>query len=320
MARNVRPLLLALLCVLAVSLAAATLVNPQSAGAGGSGGGVGVLDPGGSDDATDGEAGGADPSSDLAGGEPFSMNGVCVPFLLSPTFFLGAAAFVAGLVWVLKRRRTLPYALAVTFPLLMLAVVPWLLVTNCGGTEDTPGGDLLPLLPEGGADVPSSGTGTEPGATEPLLSPPVLLAALVVVALVLAALVYRASSGETVDADEPAPARAPPEDEEALAAVGAAAGAAADRIDDAADVDNEVYRAWREMTTHVDVPNPDASTPAEFAAAASDAGMAADHVETLTDLFRDVRYGGAAATPDRERRAVDALRAIENRYASRGDA
>jgi hypothetical protein len=42
------------------------------------------------------------------------------------------------------------------------------------------------------------------------------------------------------------------------------------------------------------------------------------HVDALTDLFREVRYGGAEATADREQRAVDALRAIEDRYADGG--
>jgi hypothetical protein len=78
-----------------------------------------------------------------------------------------------------------------------------------------------------------------------------------------------------------------------------------------------VYRAWREMTTHVGVPNPDASTPAEFAEAARRSGMAHEDVATLTALFRDVRYGGEAATEDRERQALAALRAIEARYAAR---
>jgi len=79
-------------------------------------------------------------------------------------------------------------------------------------------------------------------------------------------------------------------------------------------VENEVYRAWREMTGHLDVENPESSTPAEFAAAAESVGMDDAHVAELTDLFREVRYGGAAATDDREQRAIDALRAIESTY------
>jgi hypothetical protein len=316
--RNVRALIIALLCVLAVSLAAATLVNPQSPGGGGSGGGIGLLDPGGSENESASDASGEDANSSVAGQEPFSLNGICITFLTTPTFLFGAVLVFAGVFWGLKRRRSLPYAFAVTFPMVMLLVVPYLLVTNCGGSPPETGGDLIPPLPDGGADVPSSGTGTNPSATDTLLSPPVLLLVLIVVAVVLAFFVYRASGGEDVEPEEPAPEAEVVEEDASLAAVGAAAGAAADRIEEAADVDNEVYRAWQEMTTHIDVRNPDASTPAEFAAAASDAGMDNRHVDTLTALFRDVRYGGEAPTEDREQRAVEALRAIEDRYADGG--
>jgi len=100
-----------------------------------------------------------------------------------------------------------------------------------------------------------------------------------------------------------------------LSGVGDAAGAAADRIETQADVSNEVYRAWVEMTDHLEVANPDATTAEEFAAVAVDAGMASDDVERLTDLFRDVRYGGA--DPDtRAEEAVATLRRIERTYGS----
>lgn len=96
--------------------------------------------------------------------------------------------------------------------------------------------------------------------------------------------------------------------------IGRAAGVAADRIVGNAAVDNEVYRAWVTMTDLLDVPNPDTSTPADFAAAAVDAGMDREDVEELTALFRAVRYGPGEATPNREQRAVDALRRIESTY------
>ena len=98
-----------------------------------------------------------------------------------------------------------------------------------------------------------------------------------------------------------------------LAAVGEAAGAAAERIETDADVTNEVYRAWVEMTRHLEVAHPDATTADEFAEAAVAAGMASDDVETLTRLFQDVRYGGV----DPETRADEAvatLRRIEDTY------
>ncbi|WP_390215270.1 DUF4129 domain-containing protein [Halobaculum halobium] len=80
-------------------------------------------------------------------------------------------------------------------------------------------------------------------------------------------------------------------------------------------MENEVYRAWREMTGALAVDNPRSTTPAEFAVAAVDAGMDRDDVDTLTDLFEAVRYGAEPVTPEREREAVDALRRIEETYA-----
>lgn len=103
------------------------------------------------------------------------------------------------------------------------------------------------------------------------------------------------------------------------AAVSRAAGEAADRIEsapDAAAYENEVYRAWREMTRLLDVPRPAASTPGEFCRAALEAGLDPEASRTLTRAFEDVRYGTADPTTDRERRVVEALRRIE---ATHGD-
>lgn len=96
-------------------------------------------------------------------------------------------------------------------------------------------------------------------------------------------------------------------------AVGRAAGRAADRIDETT-LSNGVFRAWREMTAALDVDDPESTTPAEFADAAVESGMARDDVETLTDLFRDVRYGGVQPTAERERQARETLRHIEETY------
>jgi hypothetical protein len=121
---------------------------------------------------------------------------------------------------------------------------------------------------------------------------------------------YAVLSGDETDA-------ADGEDDETLDAIGEVAGEAADRIETDADATNEVYRAWREMVRHLDVANPDATTPEQFASAAVEAGMRREHVEALTRLFEDVRYGGRDAT-DREAAALDALREIEAAYAGDG--
>lgn len=315
--RNVRALMIALLCVLAVSLAAATLVDPQSTS--GSGPDIGGdLQSGSADQSGDG---GSEPARDLPdGGPPIRIGAACVPLLLSPAVLLGGAAVLLGAGWLLKRRESLPYALAVMFPVTLFLVMPYLLLTNCGN-DASMGPQDSALLPEMSSNATGGDLGGNAGgqAAEQLVSPPVLVGLLVVVAVVFALLAYRASGDDDADGEPmPEAETGEPEDRTPLAAVGTAAGEAADRIEDAADVDNEVFRAWRDMTDHVDVPDPETSTPREFATAASEAGMDAAHVDALTDLFREVRYGGAAATADREERAVAALRAIEDRYADGG--
>lgn len=96
-----------------------------------------------------------------------------------------------------------------------------------------------------------------------------------------------------------------------LAGVADAAGSAADRLDGAAELDNEVYRAWREMTEHLEVDRPAASTPGEFEAAAVEAGLAPEDVSALTRVFEAVRYGDDDPTVH-EDEAIAALRRIED--------
>lgn len=99
-----------------------------------------------------------------------------------------------------------------------------------------------------------------------------------------------------------------------LEAVGEAAGRTADRVERYGTLDNEVYRAWSEMTTHLRVANRRSRTPGEFAAAAERAGMDGAAVRELTELFESVRYGDGAPTDADRRRAVELLRHIESAY------
>lgn len=107
----------------------------------------------------------------------------------------------------------------------------------------------------------------------------------------------------------------------AASAVGDAAGRAADRLlaDTDAAITNEVYRAWQEMTHPLDIDNPAASTPREFAAAAVDAGLDPADVETLTDLFERVRYGDEPLSDTDREEVVAVLRRIEAAYADQED-
>lgn len=107
-------------------------------------------------------------------------------------------------------------------------------------------------------------------------------------------------------------------DESSLADVADAAGRAADRLQrqSQASRENEVYRAWREMTGALGVPNRRAKTPTEFETAAIRAGMDEADVRELTALFERVRYGGEQPTQADEQRAVALLRRIESAYGS----
>ncbi len=142
---------------------------------------------------------------------------------------------------------------------------------------------------------------------------------LVVLAMIfVGGLLLSARSSST---DEKLPTESTDAQPDEQAAVAAAAGRAANRIsaDSTEDVDNEVYRAWREMTQLLEVDRPETTTPGEFATAATEAGLEREHVDELTRLFEDVRYGHEATTAEREERAVTILRAIESAYGGGDD-
>ena len=311
--RNVRALAIALLCVLAVSLAAATLANPQHPAGSGGGSSGPAMDQNGraSDDGDGGDSGTEVEQQNNPGGNPvFSIR--CIPFLLSPAFGVLAGTFYLAVGAFLYRRDGLVPAIAVLFLLTLLAFPLWTFFTGCG-TQLSPS-QSSGIVPELNNETsPSQEAGGSSG-TDSVFDPPMVLAVLGVVVVLLAAVAFRATGDDEPPEETRIDDQTADTDEEVLGALGDVAGDAADRIDDAVDVENEVYRAWREMTTYLDVENPESSTPAEFAAAAEAVGMDDAHVAELTDLFREVRYGGADANEDREQRAVDALRDIEATY------
>lgn len=208
--------------------------------------------------------------------------------LLALTLFLGT--FFVALAWILFE-----YADPRLLAELMGAVEPPAESneTGGGGAPGENGGDVRPMPVE----------------------------ALVVLLAVLTAIFSGAIvlSGREHSPDDLGDRSTVVEDE--TSALGAAAGRAADRIestDDTTSVDNEVYRAWLEMTGHLEVDRPETSTPGEFTTAAVDAGLSREDVEELTRLFEAVRYGGTETTPEMERRAVTILRRIESTYADDG--
>lgn len=160
-----------------------------------------------------------------------------------------------------------------------------------------------------GSFLGGGGGGAEVETSQP--SPPsvVLLLILGLAIVGVAVGLFRArgtgASDTEEDAEEPTPEPA---------AVGRAAGRAADRLEQETQVDNEIYRAWREMTALLDIDEPESTTPGEFASAAVDAGLGQDDVEELTRLFEDVRYGRTEPSSELEGRAITVFRRIENRY------
>lgn len=307
---------LALLAVVALGVAAATLDSAVSLDGGGFGGPQG--------DAPSAGDGSGDPDlSPSPGGETsLATQPLCYESLREPPAVLLLSGLVLAVAAVAYRETRSPLAAlsvaaAVGVPIWLL----WAALTACGSpsteTEFSFGvaGPDDGVLPEGAAG--GGGAGGSEGAAS---TPELLFALLVVAALVASVGVLLLAGGD----DEATPGAGtaaeddPEEPEPDLAAVGRTAGEAADRIE-SSDADNEVYRAWRDMTAVLDVDRPASSTPAEFAAAAVDAGVDEEPVATLTDAFERVRYGGEDATDDRERRAVEALRRIEERHGADDD-
>jgi len=286
--RFVESVLLAAVAIAAIAAAAATLPSATETGAGGGGGGPPASGSGG--------GGGLIPTP-----EPRSAPIFHLPDLGAFATAVFVLVLVAALLYAFLYRRELFDSLArLALLFAVLLVVFWL-----ASLVDIPPADV----PSGGgwlAGEPAGGS----GGTTPVAQPLVLLLVVGVVAAGVVAILVR-----TGTIRPPGVAPAPPEPTEEAMAVGEAAGRAADRIEEADDVDNEIYRAWREMTDLLDVPNPGSSTPGEFAVAAVEAGMVRADVDELTMLFEDVRYGGDEPTEASEGRALSILRRIEATYA-----
>ncbi|MFB6154504.1 MAG: DUF4129 domain-containing protein [Haloferacaceae archaeon] len=307
---------LAALAVLALALAAATLDSAVVTEGGGRVG-LGPNDSPNVGGSNERNASGLD--AEPLGGRLY-FDTVCYPVLKEP-WVVGLLLLGFALVAAAGYRSTnswLPAA-ALVVALGIPTVMLYSILTACGTADSTEMG-LAPLGGNGTSFLPQGGGGSGGlGGGSAVSTPTSIFGVLLVVALIGAVVLLFVSTGD--DESPPEDVGTPePNDVARQEAIGAVAGQAADRIEETDDLDNEVYRAWVEMTRHLDVPNPEASTPSEFATAAVDAGMAREDVDDLTAVFEEVRYGGAAPTAERERRAVEALRRIESEYATDGDA
>ncbi|MFC4988659.1 DUF4129 domain-containing protein [Saliphagus infecundisoli] len=286
--------------VVAIAFAAATIDDP--------------VEPGG-DGGTGGEGTGSGTPVPEATEGPVSA--VDVPPFLEYLLLLAVVLVAVALAWYLinhRREAVKIIAMLVAVVLVLIALIYGLSMLDLGGGGNQSPAQPLPQENESVGD-PGSGDGDATVDTSPISS--VLLAVGAVLAVFVGALAL--SRRDTGPPDSAGTVEAGDGEEEA-AAVAGAAGRAAERIEagDGEDVDNEVYRAWRDMTRLLEVDRPESSTPGEFADSAVEAGIAREDVSDLTRLFEDVRYGHRETTDVEERRAVETLRRIEAEYGADG--
>lgn len=307
-------ILIALLCCLAVVLAAATLPSMMESGGGGDGGTVGSGDRGAREPA-DRDGANSGPERDVQ----YDFPQPCVGILDSMWGLLGLVSGTVGIAALATRSYDHTVTFTLSIALLPLALLVFATLTGGCGTQviepPASASELSPLEAGNETGGPfGGGDGTVTGPTLPALL--VLTVLLVTVVAAFTALFYTDRDGDGRASTDPTAAT---DDAGQRAALGRAAGSAADRIESGDDFENEIYRAWREMTTPIDIDRPDSSTPGEFAAAARDAGLEPSHVEELRTMFEDVRYGDRPATADREDRAIEILRRIETAYGDDAD-
>lgn len=289
---------LGVVALVAVSLSAATLTTYEESSGG-----------------RPGPEGGERPASGLSyeigGGGGFG-------YLMIGFFFLFAAASLLAFLRypVDTIKSAAASALGGAIAVVMILAMLWAGDTSSskGASQEAQNQSEYTPSPTGGSGGlgPESGDKIGEGATAFLQEPSLLV--LLSLGVILVSVVAIAIMG--VEDDEPeSTGEYEPEPGGQLAEMGRIAGAAADRLDASAAVDNEVYRAWKEMTALLSLPEPTARTPGEFRRAAIEVGMAPPDVDELTELFEEVRYGGADADEGREARAQSALRRIEAAYA-----
>jgi hypothetical protein len=318
-----RTVLLAVLCLSVLALAAATLDTTQSGGSGFDASGSGS-------DGGDGGDGGPTPvepqtpretqtTEEQSEEKPFEL---CAPIVKEPPVII--AVVVAAILLFLVLLYRYNEFVALSGVLLVFGPVTLVMLVLADCELETPEEPEINVTGGNGTATPSGGGGGGGlGGSSSSFDPSLPVIGLIVVGVLVAlvAVAYYLTGDDTAGGDGSAEDEDPDEAEPDLdaadiAEVGRLAGEAADRIESTADLENEVYRAWQEMTRPLNVDHPRSSTPAEFAAAATAAGMNRGDVDRLTELFDEVRYGGREATAEREREAVSLLRSIEDQYAA----
>jgi hypothetical protein len=290
------PALVALLAIVALGIGASALDTRSTGGTAGSGGGSGGIGDG--------------TVSGLGQLAPTDTNaGPAIPKIVLQLFVV--ALYIGLLVGLYLWRDNLREfgTIVAGMAIFVLTAAVVLLYGDFGSSGKSNSSGARGFF-ERPLSIPGGGSGQSSNEALTVTNDPLLLALAIAVALVIAVIVLvRFRNDDSTPESEPEA-----ENAETMTELGRVAGRAADRIADDADPANEVYRAWHEMTDQLELSNPESSTPGEFARAATDAGMAREDVDELTDLFRIVRYGGSDPTAERESRAVSALQRIKDEY------
>lgn len=237
------------------------------------------------------------------------LSDLCIK-LLTETWVLAAGVIAIGLLIGLAYVRLgFVGGMVAVYAVGVPAFLVYALFTQC----PSPDGASSAASPAQGVLEMVGGT----TLTETPIPPAALAAVFALVALVALVMFVSATGSETV---EPPEETLEEDEEPELTDFARVAGEAADRIEQHdADIDNEVYQAWWEMTRLLDMPNPDTSTPGEFAEAAIEVGFEKEDIDRLTTLFEEVRYGRMDPEP-REELAVETLRNVEQAYGDHADA
>lgn len=294
----------ALACVMGITLAAATLQSAEEP----ANGAINPPVPEGFGQSQGGDSGvgsgynasvGEDQQSQLT---QFSLT-TCIPFMTTPFGMLATALALVGALALINRRYGVSTAFLAGYALTPPTVIGYFAVTSCLTAGGGGGRRISNMLEQPGG-----------GGLKAVPVDPMWVAGIFGVALVVAAVALFRSTDDEQAVTLPDEQNEEPE----MSDFARAAGRAADRIEEHnADVDNSVYRAWHEMTALLDVASPETSTAGEFADAAVDFGLDEEDVSELTRLFEEVRYGDKDASV-REDRAVDILRRFEAEYENAG--
>jgi len=295
-ADRLRPALVVVLGVLAISAAAASMDGPPQTETVGSGSGDGS----GAGDANSGER-----RATTAETDGFDVWNWLQPVLA--TLFGGGALvylfFAVREMWangIDGVRQVVVHAITTIVP----AGLAYLILFSAQVRQwvQSPGSRSSTAAP---AAVSEGGGSAAPDAVDTASqTPTVLLLVGALVALVIVAVIlFRLLDGDetdrsvgtanSVDADE--------QDVQRSTAVDTPT-AVAD-----ADATNDVYRVWRDFASAVDGVDLRTHTPTEIADRASERGFDQQAVRTITDLFEEVRYGQHPPTSERESRARSAL-------------